>query len=236
MSDVPVVAAWMIAFAAALSGTSGGALVAGIASACAILIRINHGPFAGAILLWFALRAWRRREADGVGSWKPLAAYLVGVLPGVIGAAAFNWYFHGSPFRSGYGVNDYLFRWENVVPNLARYPAWITETQTPLFWLGVVALAVPLRRWWANERAGQFAAVLALFSLLIFAQYIWYGVFDAWWYLRFLLAAFPAVFIATGVVAAVSLRALPRRIGWVLVVLADRVGGSERSISVRSGP
>lgn len=208
MSDVPVAAAWVIAVVAALSGTPVGALAAGCASAWAVLIRINHGPFAAVLVLWLAAAARRRARTGGANAWTPVLAYLAGIAPGVAGAAAFNWYFHGSPLQSGYGGNEYLFRWEHVGPNLVNYASWITDNQTPLIWLGVAALVVPLGRWWSNPKGREVAPYLALFTALLWVQYLWYGVFDDWWYLRFLLGAFPFLFIGLGVAG----RAIVRRL------------------------
>lgn len=200
MSDVPVVAAWIVAFVVALRRTVPAAFAAGLATAWAILIRINHAPFAVALVLWFAMVGWRREEPRR-SDWKPMLAYGLGMLPGVLFTAAFNWHFHGSPLRSGYGPNDYLFQLTNIVPNLERYTSWLTAVQTPVFWAGVLAVIVPLRRWWPGHVERRMVACLALFVTLLWVQYCIYAVFDAWWFLRFLLVAFPVVFVGILVVA-----------------------------------
>ena len=46
--------------------------------------------------------------------------------------AALNAARYGSPLASGYGSTDVLFSLAHVGPNLARYPRWLIETQTPL--------------------------------------------------------------------------------------------------------
>jgi hypothetical protein len=55
----------------------------------------------------------------------------------------------------------------------------------------------------------------AVFCVLLWAQYCLYGVFDDWWYLRFLLAAAPFVF--TAIAACAATLSGSRVVGFVIV-------------------
>ena len=46
---------------------------------------------------------------------------------------------YGSPLASGYGTASDMFSLEYVLPNLARYPRWITESHTLFIWLSIAA-------------------------------------------------------------------------------------------------
>ena len=124
--------------------------------------------------------------------------------PGLALMAWLNAARYGSPLASGYGGTDVLFSFAHVGPNLARYPRWLLETETPFV---AAALFAP---WWAWRRRRGRAAhrVVALAAVVLtFATYLAYTVFDDWWYIRFLLPALP-VLLALSVV--VSLRAIAR--------------------------
>lgn len=214
MSDVPVAAAWVLAFALAVRGSASTALASGLVAGLAALIRINHGPFVVALLAWYASVGWVRRGVPVSSRWRPLVWFGLGLLPGAVGAGLFNWTLNGSPFQSGYGSNHELFRLEYVVPNLRQYTTWVTLTQTPLVWLGVGALLVPSRRLWPDPAMRRMVACIALFGLLLWTQYCFYYVFNDWWYLRFLLAAAPFVFIGLAAAGAAIGSVVPR---WVTV-------------------
>ena len=69
---------------------------------------------------------------------------------------------------------------------------------------------------------GNGARLLAFVALAVFGAYSVYTPFDAWWYLRFLLPAWPAVFIGTAalVIGLARGRAVWLRALGVLAVLA----------------
>src|SRR6185436_1727007 len=132
--------------------------------------------------------------------------FAVGVAPFVLVVALLQNAMYGSPLRSGYGNLSFLFRLEHVWPNLQRYPVWLLQTETPLV---LLALAAPwlIRDQFARRRSFWLLA----FAVAVFACYIPYEVFDAWWYLRFVLPAYPALLVLT----AVGLMALLGRAGTV---------------------
>jgi len=111
---------------------------------------------------------------------------------------------YGGVFASGYGDAGTLFSLDRVGQNLARYPVWVLQTQTPVVLLAVAA-PWALRKDPARARLAWIA--LAAVALLI-ATYLAYTVFDDWWYIRFLLPALP---IALTLSAAV-LRSLTDRL------------------------
>ncbi len=202
MNDVPAAALWLAALALvssraeAVAGASRadrrGQIAAGICASLAVLMRPN---IALVVLPLVALlpdrRAWRR---FGLAS-----------LPGLAVMAWLNAARYGSPLASGYGSTDVLFSLAHVAPNLARYPRWVVDTQTPF-----VALAL-LAPWWARRHRSR--ARLALVSLaaaaLTVATYLAYTVFDDWWYMRFLLPALPVVIVFSVAVTLQSASWLP---------------------------
>jgi hypothetical protein len=105
--------------------------------------------------------------------------------------------------KSGYGDLDFLFRVDHIWPNLQRYPVWLLRTETPIV---LLALAAP---WLVSTALARRQCVwLLAFAAAVLACYIPYEVFDAWWYLRFLLPAYPALLVLT----AAALRSLFTRV------------------------
>ncbi len=188
MSDVPVAAFWAAAIVFATRRTTPAALLSATASGIAIVIRPNL-VFAAIVPALIVSWPWPGRRFRAALGRAALFAAVSAPFALFVG-----WLFndlHGSPLRSGYGDNDELFGLENVSGNLATYPAWLLETQGPLVFLFVLSPFIAL---WRGERSSlrwQYAA----FAALIIASYFVYLPFDAWWYLRFLLPAFPFVFI-----------------------------------------
>lgn len=202
MSDVPVAAAWAVCFWCLVGGRT---LGAGLAAALAILIRPNLAPMAALPVGWLIgqrIDQWR-------AGMRPVAAYLAGAAPGVATVAYLNLVWYGSPLRSGYETIDELFSASNVLPNLKHYIAWLADTQTPLVVLGVAALIIPATWLWPTARKLSGVVLGASFVLLVFAEYSAYSVFDAWWYLRFLLPCFPFIMIGLAVILARPARGRP---------------------------
>jgi hypothetical protein len=131
----------------------------------------------------------------------------MGVLPFVAAVAAFQNAMYGGPLKSGYGDLGSLFSAAHVFPNLQRYPVWLVRTETPFI---LLALAGPLV---LRGHARRAAWWLLAFAAATFACYIPYEIFDAWWYLRFVLPAFPPLLILSSavVLAAVARAPVPVR-------------------------
>ena len=185
MSDVPVTAAWMVCFLLVRTNR----LAGGIACAIAVMIRPNLAPLAIVPLL--------------VSDRRLLFAAPVSLAGVVLAVMQFFWY--GSPLRSGYGTAEELFALSNVVPNAGRYFTWLIAT-APALLLAPLAL----RRLKNNAHARALAA----FAVLVVLAYLVYAVFEEWSYLRFLLPALAvfAIFAAIELLAWIERWPAPWRI------------------------
>ena len=110
---------------------------------------------------------------------------------------------YGAPLRSGYGDLGALFSMDHIGPNLRRYPAWLLQTHTPIV---LLALAAPLRARGrrAVDLCGCWRSPPRRWRAICL-----YVVFDAWWYLRFVLPAVAVILTLTGVTAAALAGRLP---------------------------
>ena len=217
MTDVPVAAAWTIALYFVLGTRTWHAAAAGAAVAVALLIRPNLAPGAAILGVWYLWRAWRSTGAERRAVVAAAAAFGLMTAIGVAAVALINRQLYGSPTSSGYGSLDGLFSPAHVLPNLARYVRWMIHAQTFLPFVGLAALAVPLRVFWPAVRDRSALVMCALFVLALWVQYLYYLVFEDWGYLRFLLASWPPLML--GLVAAVMAIAirLPRLVGALLI-------------------
>lgn len=144
MSDVPATCWWLAALVAALSTSRWAGFLAGLAVSAAVLTRPNLLPLAAPIIF---LLAQQRSTA------RALAAFVVGIAPGLAALAAINTYFYGAPLRSGYGRFDELFRLSFLSTNLRDYPAWLLHVYGPLIFVG---LAAPLFNTLRKPGGGYF--------------------------------------------------------------------------------
>jgi Dolichyl-phosphate-mannose-protein mannosyltransferase len=193
MSDIPAAALWTGAILAALGDRRRGALASGLCAAAGLLVRPNL-PVLPLVLLAYLAFSSRGRER-----WIRVAVFCAAVVPAGIAIAGLNAAWYGAPWNSGYGAAAELYSARNIVPNLARYPVWLWQTQTPLLLLALVPFA-PRFRADADARAVRLCAAVFLATL---GSYLVYSPFEEWWYLRFLLPGIPAllVLMSTGVVA-----------------------------------
>jgi Dolichyl-phosphate-mannose-protein mannosyltransferase len=188
MSDVPAAALWLAALALLCVPAEAAAVVgvdrrrqiaAGVCASAAVLMRPNIA------LIVLPLLALLRDP----GAW---LRFGLAAVPGLAAMAWLNAARYGSPLTSGYGSTDVLFSLAHVGPNLARYPRWLFETETPF--IAAAALA-PWWTWRYRRSTARLVTVLVSAVVLTVATYLAYTVFDDWWYIRFLLPALPAVFI-----------------------------------------
>jgi hypothetical protein len=142
-------------------------------------------------------------------------------VPACLAIAWINQALFGSPLASGYGATEQLFSAANVLTNIHRYGAWLAETQTPLVFAGLIALIVPASRLWPAPGAWRLLAAMAL---VVFAMYAFYMPFDAWWFLRLLLPAWPALCIGTAALIAAASRFAGTRARDVQVVALITLG------------
>jgi hypothetical protein len=148
-----------------------------------------------------------------------------------------QWIEYGSPLRSGYPAMSSMFRLEHVLPNLAHYPAWLLESQTPLVLLAVAAPWVVRRGPSGADRAraGIAWTSLAIFAVL-FATYLLYPPFDDWSFLRFLLPAVPLlVALASAVVVAAIRRGVPAASVPAVVLVLSLLVAASAADAVREG-
>jgi hypothetical protein len=191
MSDMPCAAFWALAVYGCLHGSKIGAALAGASAAIAILIRPNLAPVALVIALWLtardlALPTWRERLTR-------LVSFCVPVALGCIAVAVINEQLYGAATRSGYGDPGRLFSIDRVGRNVLTYGSWLITTQTPLAVLGLIALWVPRLSFVQRHVEMEGRTLLGVMSLAVIGCYLVYRTFDAWWYLRFLLPAWPAL-------------------------------------------
>lgn len=179
MSDVPAAAGWTLVAVLALKQKP---LAAGIVTGLALFIRPN--------LILLALMpgfAWR---------WKPepLVRFATGLVPGIVAVMIVNFLLYGGPLTNGYGTLVELYAFGALPLNLRNYIAWLVQTETPLILLAVIPLFV---RTALHEESGDVSARACLSALvgLTFLSYVFYATFDHWFYLRFLLPAYPALLV-----------------------------------------
>lgn len=207
MSDVPAAACWLAALLLGSRGTMSATTLSGAVCSLAILIRPNLAPLAGlvAVAAIFSTAELRVRR---------LLLFAGALAPGLIVLGWIQNVRYGSPLASGYGTVSDGFATSNIVPNLARYPRWLTETHTWFIWLSLAAPVWILRR--AQRPAVAWTAVaLAMATWVAYLPYTYFHAHE-WFYTRFLLLAIVVMLLFASSVALSFVRSL--REGWRLPV------------------
>jgi len=222
MSDVPAAAFWAVSLYFALSEARDPSehlvqrrlLYSAAAATVAILIRPNLVPLAAIVAL-------------ATGSVTRGGIFLALLAPACLFIAGVNGYLYGSPVSSGYGDVGALFSSVNVAINLSRYGSWLIDSQTLLSVAGLAALALPSSRLWPTNKSRRAALAMAAFVIVVWALYLVYTPFDAWWYLRFLLPSWPAMCFggATLVMRLLGGRSLVLRASAVVLLILVGVHG-----------
>ncbi len=207
MSDVPALAWWTLALLLAFSPHRATAVAAGAAAGMALMARPNLLPLVAPLAV-FVCR-WPVRQP------RRLVPLVAGLVPAVGALTLFQWRIYGSPLASGHGTFSDFFAISNVWPNLGVYSGHLIRGETAAMILAVVAMAVALafRRGVddaANRSLVAVAIGAALFGAVVLLCYLPYVVFRDWFYLRFLLPAYPLAFVLAGALAAHAASALPR--------------------------
>jgi hypothetical protein len=222
MSDVPVTAFFTAGLVVALSPGRWRAFWTGVVVSLGIFVRPNLVPV-GAVYLAVLLA-----RAPAGERWRTLVLFGLGGLPGVSMVAAANTIMYGAPWRSGYGSLDQYYSWSFFVTNLQHYVTWLVTTETPFIALFIVPIAL-LRRRDGDRRIA--VKMLALLIAAVWVSYLFYLPFDVWWYLRFLLPAFPAMLVLAVIGGALVLaryltapRTLAVGVVLALALLAYRAG------------
>lgn len=208
MSDIPAASAWLMALALLIVPTRARLLAAGAATSLAVMMRPNLAP---ATLVLAAAAWWHPMQAavdadQRFTASRPLARaalFACGGIPLALVTAWAHATVYGSPVRAGYGSLDGLFAWAHILPNIARYAKWLSDSHTRIVWMAVLT---PLVAW--RQGTTWLSTLLASFVLAVVGAYVPYTVFDDWWYLRFLLPAIPLVLI-------LSLNVLAEGVSWV---------------------
>ena len=200
MSDVPAAACWLLALLVASRGSSGACAAAGAIASVAILIRPNLAPLAGLVLA--------AAVTDGSGGRiRRARLFVAALLPGLFVLGWIQQVRYGSPLASGYGKIEDAFAIANILPNLARYPRWLSDSHTWFIWL---SLAGPF---WIVRRSGRrrLAWIAFLMTAAVWAAYLPYVPFqiDEWFYSRFLLVAIALMLFFAAAAALWGLRRLP---------------------------
>ncbi len=242
MSDVAVTAWWAVALLFALAPLPNGPLAAGGAAGLAVLTRPNLLPLAGVIALAAANWPRLRRPDHDAASATPariaierrlrpdrLLGFIAGIAPAVGAQFLMQWRLYGSPLATGYGAASDLFGASNIAPNAAGYAQRLVHGEAPALGLAIAALAIIAATRGRRRDAPPLnrPVVLAMLAAAILvASYLPYGVFAEWSYLRFLLPAFPLLFVLIGALLVSALMQLPSPVRAVTLLCALAVAGS----------
>jgi len=180
-------------------------------------------------MLWLAidvLHPARRREA-----LKRLVSVAAGLVPGVALTAIVNLMWHGSPFASGYGSVRVLLSLSRIGTNALRYSGWLVTT-SPIAAAGGAALVWLVIR--ATGAARRVFLLLFVAAIAAWLPYLLYDTFDEWWYLRFLLPAWPPMCVAAAV-ALDAARARGRLAATAVVLVVAGAGLAGLWVSQRRG-
>lgn len=168
----------------------GWAAACGAAFAVAVLVRPTNSVLLPALVVFLGL------------NWRRLALFAAGGIPGAIWQGYYNHTLYGGALRSGYGSIDTAFGTAYVPAALLDFARWLALLLPAVLLL--LPLAAPFVREFRNRflvgLAVWFGAVIALFACVSFSH-------EAWWSLRYIMPAVPALILA----ALLGLEALARR-------------------------
>lgn len=196
MSDVPAVV-WCTAagvFSCWSRRHAAWALAAGLGVAIAVLVRPSDLLIVIPVALALGLD-WRRWLLLGLGG-----------LPGAIFLGLFNRALYGQVFTTGYGAVGGIFQLEYAPPALDNYLRWLPVLLTPALAL-ILGLPWAWRRGWRRTGGMLLAWVVTFLGFYVF----YFHTHETWWYLRFILPAFPALIVLMLVVAE---KIAARQPGW----------------------
>ena len=240
MSDVPVAGAFALACWCALGTTIRSAVGASAAMAVALLIRPNLVPLVPVVVLWLTWRVVQHRSERRRHAWRAVIV-LAGIGIASAAIATIYWFAYGSPFESGYGQTGLYFSLDHIAPNARNYAQWFREAHSPLAFLGVLALLLPLKLLWPDVSERSAITVFALATAVVLAEFLVYLVLDNSSYLRFFLVCYP--FIMLGLASLARAISRTHRIAGpaiaallLLVVIATGVRVSREWRVLEQGP
>ena len=215
MSDVPALAAWLLALALASRPSVPALAGAAVTTLLAIVIRPNLSPIALAV----AWQAWQT-PAPSSARFSGLGPLVVcGAAMGGVGAvAATQAALYGSPLQSGYGQASDLFALAYMPANLRLYTSWLWQATAWPARIVVVAGATCLA-WFAVRQAAWRPVLATLLAVVLL--YLVYIPFDSWTYLRFVLV--PLALAPLGTAYLLRLLQASRFTRWTFPVTAVAV-------------
>ncbi|MFT3830731.1 MAG: hypothetical protein QM691_13590 [Opitutaceae bacterium] len=180
MSDVPALCWTTLALVLALDSRERRWLagLSGLAVVVAVFIRPSN-VLVVLPLLWVFRFDWRR------WLWLGLCG-----LPGAVVWMLTNKALFGRYIATGYGDVGQLFGWHNVLPVLRNYALSFPRV-LPLFFLAAFGLGIRREACGETRRALAATTTWVVLPLAFYAFY--FHTQEAWWYLRFVLPAFPAL-------------------------------------------
>ena len=179
MSDVTATLWCSLAILFALRGRRSNAYAAWCGMAFAVAVWVRPSSLLLAIAIGLALQCRVRPLAIAVASAMPLGIALM----------LTNRYLYGSSLLTGYGGVGSLVSWTSIAECAPHHAKWLAITLTPLVFPGALLVAFnrSVSMWDKFTLIAWFGAFYGFYSV--------YPVCDAWWYLRFLLPAFPPLII-----------------------------------------
>ena len=188
MSDIPAAAGWALAVYLLFGRSPGSAAGAGLAAGIALLIRPNLVPAAGVMGAWLIFKLWRDPTRRSL-HFRRTVGFVAGLVPGLATLAGVFWWLYGSPLRSGYGPLGDYYDVSHILPNLQSYLSWLAESQTPFAYLGLVGLALAIRRLWPHTPDRSMVVALGAFLVALWGQYAAFQLLSSWVYLRYVVAS-----------------------------------------------
>jgi 4-amino-4-deoxy-L-arabinose transferase-like glycosyltransferase len=155
------------------------ALLAGAAFGVAFLVRPTN------VLLLAPLAFCLRLKP------KVILLFMLGGLPLAAIFFAYNFAAFGNLLQTGYGaisLQEFVTT-SGLTTRFKHYLFWVMMTMSPLLLVGWAGVAADRRVEWRDR-----ALLIAWFGVFIIF-YACYSVYDAWWYTRFLLPAYPALIL-----------------------------------------
>lgn len=175
MSDVPATFCALLVIYASAKSSHGlrWAFLAGAATGMAVLVRPTNILLVlpTAILLGINWRSW--------------TGYVMAGIPFAIVQLLYNHALYGNALTSGYGDVFALFKTAHFPHNSVHFATWIPQLLTPVV---VAALAFP----WLLRQHPRIVLAMSLWCAVLIGFYVfYYHSGETWWYLRFIMPAFP---------------------------------------------
>lgn len=155
------------------------AVACGAAFSIAVLVRPTNSVLLPALVIFLGLE------------WRRLALFVAGGIPGAAWLGYYNHTLYGGALRSGYGSFQVFFDTAHVPASLVDFARWLAVL------LPAVLLVLPLAALFVREFRNRFLAALAVWFGAVIGLFACVGFsHEAWWSLRYILPAIPALILA----------------------------------------